>query len=406
MRLAFAILLSLFPALSSACTTPGISRIAVPVYPDRVFSPTYSYAFKVIPARHPGAPTVIVLPGGPGGTLLGHSPDEPYSTMALESDHFNVIYTDPRGAGCNQGNFSEDALTTPYLANDIASMVDQLKQDDYFIAGVSYGTILATQATDLIERSGLKPPRALVLEGTLGKSFTGDFSDYIDAFNTEWTRVSATLSPTVAGALSKDPLPFGSSALAWGSYIYNGLISGDVPNRGHLLKLELEALATKDPNGLALLEKKVWRYESTLPPVPSGLFRTIGCREIFKEWGHAILKNGRLQPIVQPAICKGSKHVGYDSADFPIRTPIVYFQGPHDHATPYESARHHFDLHPEASRTFVTISGAAHAPLTGSLRILGCNDLVWKTIGSNIADLENALKTCSWSLTVDNRIAK
>lgn len=247
----------------SYCLSSKVSHIDVPIYPDRNSSNTFSYAYQYIPSHRANAATVIVLPGGPGGTLIGSTSNQSYPTMALPSGWFNTIYTDPRGAGCNQNNFSTDALKTSYLAKDVVSLIKKLELKNYFIAGVSYGTVLGTEVVSLIEKENLALPRALILEGTMGYAWPDDFKSYIDEFNKDWKRVLAPLPESVGEQLSQDSLPFGLSANAWGAYIYNSLISGDVPGKGHLLQLELYALASK--NLAALNQMKMLSFRSFYP---------------------------------------------------------------------------------------------------------------------------------------------
>lgn len=388
--------------LISNCSSPAISKISVPIYPDRSASETFQYHYKYIPANHRNATTIIVLPGGPGATLLQHSPDEPYSTMAIKSGWFNVIYTDPRGAGCNQYNFPSDALKTSYLANDVVLLISKLQLKNYLIAGVSYGTVLATEAASLIEKTNLAPPKAIILEGILGTGWPKSFANYIGEFDKEWKRVQSMLPVSAKQKLLENPLPFGLSAMAWGSYLYMGVISGDVPNKGHLLKLELQAFATGDSRALEYLRGKVSQHESVVAPWPQRLFQTVGCQELFKEWGYAVLKDGQLQSVPQPEICNGFDYEPYDAKNFLIKAPIFYFQGPYDHAAPYESARYHFLHQTKSNRVFITVAGAAHAPLTGSLRILGCTDVIWKTIDTDPGHLSQALNSCNWNIQIES----
>jgi hypothetical protein len=48
---------------------------------------------------------------------------------------------------------------------------------------------------------GLPPPRAVVLEGILGRSPAGGFSEYVAGYDAEWQRVLAALPPAAAAQL-------------------------------------------------------------------------------------------------------------------------------------------------------------------------------------------------------------
>ena len=106
----------------SYCFDQNIKRIIRPVKESSPYSDLFSLAYKVFPSEKQNAMTVIVIPGGPGQTLLEKSPTEPYPLGVIPSSQFNIVYTEPRGAGCNQladQDFPVDGLSTNEVALDI-----------------------------------------------------------------------------------------------------------------------------------------------------------------------------------------------------------------------------------------------------------------------------------------------
>ena len=93
----------------------------------------------------------------------------------------------------------------------------------------------------------------------------------------------------------------------------------------------------------------------------------------------------------------------YDSREFQIESPIVYFEGTNDAATPMDQARHHFDNQLLSKKSFVTVEEAGHMPLQTSL--FGCKTHLWNSIIENQEVSSADLKSCAWAwpLSVENR---
>jgi pimeloyl-ACP methyl ester carboxylesterase len=217
----------------------GVQTVSVPLYPERPDSPSFPLAYKLFRSPDSNAPTIIVIPGGPGDTLLDHSPAETYPYGALTTEHFNILYTDPRGLGCNEpagADFPADAYRTEYLANDVTQIIRELKLDHYFIYGASFGTVVATYAARRTVEVGLNAPRAVILEGTLGRGFKGRFDEYISGFTHEWDRVKKLISNAISSRLATNPLPFGYSGEVWGQYVFKKMITGEQPGYGPLIQ--------------------------------------------------------------------------------------------------------------------------------------------------------------------------
>src|SRR5688572_3671556 len=79
-----------------ACASPEVQRIARPLDPRAPKAGSFEYAFRLIPGTDPDAPLVIFLPGGPGQTSI----ESPRDAFAIPA-RYSLVYTDPRGVGCN-----------------------------------------------------------------------------------------------------------------------------------------------------------------------------------------------------------------------------------------------------------------------------------------------------------------
>ncbi len=65
-------------------------------------SVTFDFKYAVIRTASPGSPTVLYVPGGPGGASIGDD-----SIPPLIPDEYGLILTDPRGVGCNDSRKSK-----------------------------------------------------------------------------------------------------------------------------------------------------------------------------------------------------------------------------------------------------------------------------------------------------------
>ena len=397
---------------ASYCNASDISKVDVPLNPQEQEAQTFALAYKRFAGTGNPETTVIVLPGGPGDTLLQHFPTESnYPYGAVSTDQFNIIYTEPRGLGCNQpaqGDFPESAFNMEFLANDIVAIIQKEKLTKYIIYGASFGTVHATYVAHLVERAGLPRPKAVVLEGTLGRGVPGRFAEYISGFTKEWNRVKFLIPPAMAALFSGSTLPLGYPSNVWGAFIFKQLIAGDVPHYGPWLQYQLLPLLTGDAAGLQALNAALVGYQ-TLLSYPANLripriFQVLACRNLFGGWlPDVTLKGGMLIGAGQD-ICDASSYAPYDSSEMAIHSPIVYFQGPFDPATPMASAHYHFERQMQTNRIFVLVDGAAHAPLSNSLVTLGCNKRVWAQIDKNPLTLSGALADCGdWKIDVETR---
>src|SRR5690349_7867087 len=220
------------PAEGSACagSPPGVVTIERPMFPDSDGSGTFGYSFKRYAGTDPSAPTVIFLPGGPGGASI--DTERP----PLATPRYTLIMTDPRGVGCNApprpDYYPSQFYSSVNFADDVIALIEDQQLDNYIVYGISYGTLLGTILANRIEERGLPRPRAVVLEGVLGEAFTPDTpADYL-GFQERWRDVRDRLDPSIRQQLMADPLPGGLSAEQWGAAIAAALPRGASPDTG------------------------------------------------------------------------------------------------------------------------------------------------------------------------------
>jgi len=389
----------------------GVAKVQVSLYPGHEGSPKFTLSYKYFGNGNPSSTTVIVLPGGPGDTLLNpavHSPTEAFPYGAVPTS-LNIIYTEPRGLGCNQlaqGDFPFDAFKTSYIASDILEIIKDRKLDNYILYGASFGTVVATYVASQADAAGVPAPKAVVLEGTFGRGVPGKFDEYIGGFSQEWEKTKLQLSPQLAAAFTKDPLPLGFAANVWGSYIFWQLITYG-PG---MIKYSPLVHANETPPNPAL--KSALTTYAVLAQLPvseriTRIFQTIGCQELFGAWKpDVILKDGKLFGSGED-ICTGFTYLPYDSAKLNITSPIFYFQGPDDPATPLTSARYHFENQIHTNRALNTVGSASHASLSLVLRSLGCSDNVWAQIASNPSQMNLDFSSCKgWPISTAVKTAQ
>lgn len=374
-----------------------IKSVRVPWDPSKPKSPTFEYRFKH-EEINPLAPTVIIIPGGPGQTSISNVDQWPLGAVPA---NFNRVLTDPRSLGCNY--VAETQALVPYLktefvVNDLFLMIKSLKLKNYIIYGASYGTVVATQLTKKIETEKLDLPTALVLEGAVGKKFD-NFDSYFYFYQYEWDRLNAQLPARWKTYFQTGQNEKAFNRQQWGSLITSDLILGDIPEapvKGpifiwHMNLLELYFSKKITANEQPFLPNLFSKLQAAT--FPNLFFRMIACGELWGDWYYGrSLENGRLNRTGKN-VCEGIDYKNpYDASKYLVSVPIYYFQGSRDPATPMQTALYHFTVQTKSNRQFLTVAGAAHAPLTSSLR--GCADDLWAAISSQ-RTLGRELSPCS-----------
>jgi pimeloyl-ACP methyl ester carboxylesterase len=156
---------------TTPCDFDGVRSIDVEAIASTPDALRLQYRYRVFESARPNATTVIVVPGGPGTSIMGMTPDDAFAIGAIPSDQFRIIYTDARGSGCN--TYPLEAVQpgmyrSEELARDILAVVQHEQLSDYLLYGASFGTVTTTIATALAPQLSIAPPQRLVLEGAVG----------------------------------------------------------------------------------------------------------------------------------------------------------------------------------------------------------------------------------------------
>jgi pimeloyl-ACP methyl ester carboxylesterase len=395
--------------LPSYCSGEDISSLTLPWYWERTESPTFPYRYQLKTAADPAAPVIVALPGGPGGTSINDRPvdatDSTYASIGAIPAHYSVVFTDPRGSGCNASTGSEfplDFFSTDYLARDVLEVIRSLGLTNYYLYGRSYGTVHATYLAHLIESLGYTPPRGVVLEGGVGRAFV-DWNDYLSGLQAQWTRVRGLIAPGVLDDVLNTPDYLGYSSQQWAHLIGATLEFGGIPHRGEYVALLLDPLALPDSDAgrtsLALIDALV----GDVRPKPR-IVTALGCRELWSTLADYDLVDGAIVPQGDDSCSAAGLTMdrAYDAAAFPLHVPIFYFHGDNDSAAPWSGARYHFDVQTATTRRFVTVSGTSHHPLDMALKSLACTTAIWDSIVWDPAGLDASLATCGWTVTLDS----
>ncbi|MBF0442309.1 MAG: alpha/beta fold hydrolase [Oligoflexales bacterium] len=378
-----------FESLNRDCSKPYVHKLEnMPVdhnHPEKGRF-TYYYAHFI---HDINAPTVVYLPGGPGGRGMS----------AEQNENFNIIATDTRGLGCNFGTektFNLDVLTSEQSAQDLVKVIEDLKLKSYVIYGTSYGSIPGTILASKLEKSKIvPPPNALVLDGVLGKAPVSYQDFWAGAFR-QWDRLRNE-EPRINALFKDGPLPLNGSANAWGNYL---VMTGQRydETRTTLLALvdELNLFESTGIKGSTMksLEKILAEPIPGYEPESSDLTlvaNSIGCQELWKTQHRSVAfylqPGGKLELRLQQGAPTADDCIGipfrypYDSARYSVHAPIYYFNGETDPATSPESGRYHYYHQRDAKiKHFITVKHGGHVVLLTSPDLAPCSKKIWDEI--------------------------
>lgn len=374
----------------------GVETLTRPMLPNS--EQTFAYSYRVL-ERDAAAPTIVFLPGGPGDTSIDGGTSPGYVDL-LFPKNYNLIFTDPRGIGCNPvGAPPGGFFTTENLASDVLAIIESRKLKDYYIFGWSYGTELGTVVAAQAEAAGMAP-RAVVLEGVLGKHFGEQFGTY-DGFTVEWEKLKAKLAPTVVAKLSQSPMPLGLSESQWAAFINQGNMI-QMPGSQTIAE-KLAFLDSTDDEALAQLKESVIQTADGflgVAPELKELYPALLCSELAQSDNTDMaLINGKIIGHQDPEICAGRPLIRpWDSADHQIHSPIYYVQGDSDPATTLANARYHYDNQNTGKKALITVPGASHYAF-GPLQ--DCFAGFWDSVKNAGQGLSETLAGCAVKPKID-----
>ena len=264
--------------------------------------------------------------------------------------------------------------------------------------------MVATIAARLIQEQGLPQPVAVVLEGTIGRAF--NVGEYDQIYIQKWDELRLGLSPDIQRKLeTKDPL--GLSGRSWAAWISGMLNYGHFSDGSSLLGDQLQALASGADAETSLVSR-IQAMTRLATHERRSLHRLVTCQEIAHDMRDLQfdfdLIEGRLVAN-QERLCDGLALTRrFDSAQWQSSSPIYYFSGDADPATPTFQVRYHFE-HQRADAAWVQVKRGGHAALSGSL--MDCQREVWNLIAQKQPEkLPETLKTCQMPTELKTRFKK
>lgn len=374
-------------ALPSYCYSETVHEIQRPYAGQKgTFSYRYGSGSEILPDDK----VVVFIPGGPGQTSLDMS-------IALPSE-FKLVRIDPRGVGCNENSALENAdFNSETLARDVLAVVRDLKLKNYMLQGISYGTIVATMAASLAAEEKVPAPSAVVLEGVIGRAFHNQ--EYIQGYLDAWARVKTKISAEVLNLFRKTSLPFGFTSEQWAAWLSSSLIYGELPDSDEYILTELPNLDSgHGEDARKFLRNRIARGIAEPSPAKTKLYRQIACREFVPDVRDVKfdfdLVGGELV-ATDKNLCSGLQlDRPFDSERYQISSPIYYFSGALDPATPLPQAQWHFDSQQGEAKTWVIVEKGGHQALSANLS--DCSNDIWRAIGENDSKkMREVLKTCA-----------
>jgi pimeloyl-ACP methyl ester carboxylesterase len=397
------------------CGSPETQRLRLPLYPKQPpseSSPTFTLKYRLMNWDAASTkPVVVVIPGGPGGDMLSDAQDN-YARIMRSAD-YPVVLFDPRGTGCSRISNpagDDEVYLTENSSSDIVALIQHLQLRDYVIYAASYGTAVATIVTSKLEQASL-PPRLVILDGALSRSFAeplGATVGYIQS----WNELIQDLPLSVQSQLSSTTLPFGVSAELWGTFIHRSLPNGKEPLKAMLLALTDPASSEALHLEKRLKDPILKMYQEVFERFPGGnspLALAVQCREFTRHISQTPrLIGGQLDYSLTSSLACADKPMThpFDSAKWPVKTPILYLQGEEDPNTPIAMARYHFDTQNSADRIFVTVKNEGHVVLMRRFGE-GCGTILWSALLEPSIDRETmfhrAISQCSVPVQIERR---
>jgi pimeloyl-ACP methyl ester carboxylesterase len=347
--------------LPDYCKLDEVMRIQRPAASDDYPSATFSYGFRFKAPTTANAPVIVYMPGGPGSGSMQKTPD-------FVPEGWGYLMTDPRGIGCNRlAETPTDAsaaafFRTSEISHDIVAAIKERQLGNYVLFGHSYGTTLATTVANEIENNKqLSQPKAVVLEGVLGRAFGADFVGA--EFIKQWERIRTVLPADIINEFDTKDAPYGIQPAGWAT-----IASAILPSGPDIAAQSIAGLSTLVPAEAQTRTLNFYQSIVATPPHTEAnevtMYRYIACREIgdtvpasdldvMFERGHLVRNSAE-----EGSKC-GELHTTtpYDAAKLQFNAPVYYFIGDSDVATPPWQGAYHFDTHQGHAVRIITKSG-------------------------------------------------
>lgn len=321
-------------------------------------SETFTYSLKSPKSEQ--NPLVVYFGGGPSSPTIGSDP------FPIPPE-FGLLRFDYPGVGKNEALVSCGSWTAQRIARIVVRILRSYSPTNYVIYGVSYGTVPATITTALIERdSFVVRPRVLMLESVIGRAYRP--GEVIVSFQEQWRQVLKAVPLSVHKKLQETTGEGGCTPESLGAWAEYALSIGAGPGHRHLAE---EMLLAFDSNNTVL---------GFCAPVASPVltasarkaYQELVCREINSTAPEHVSSFRMLNLGLKPRagnVCEVSEVAHpYDSAIWQLeRTPIAYFIGLRDPATPATHAHYHSANQRATARILLEVTEAGHNPLSVTL---------------------------------------
>lgn len=374
-----------------SCFGSDVQTLSLPVNHDYPEEASFPYRFQFVDNKVES--TIIHIPGGPGQTAIG-------TEASKKSLLYNHIFIDPRGMGCNfqpKSLMSDDLLASKHHASDIIAIIENLGLESYAIYGVSYGTVVATHISHLLkDRKEMPQPKAVVLEGVLGKAMQGD--EYEQNFKRQWEDMKARIPGLGRLFQDSEKLPLAYTSSEWTTLLTTLLSYG-----GETAEVYFVALV--NPHNYEegrvkkvfdkLLGKDEKHQELDVSINYTGyrrVYNNVGCKEIFDTSRYVNYLVGETFEVFDLAdyleegldlegtvgLCTSVELSDpFDASDYQMTdVPTYYVHGENDPRTSLEGAKYHFESQEGLSKKFfVEVTKAGHNPL--GIQLDDCSTAIW-----------------------------
>lgn len=356
------------------CPSDELQSVERPV--EQGAKTTFTYKFR-IKCVNPNWPTVIVIPGGPGLTSTDSEEVVP---------HANMIYTDPRGTGVNssfwQHKPTDKVITTEDIADDIVALIKAKGLKNYMLFGTSFGTAVGTIVASKSEKdSTLTPPKALVLQGTIGKALR--VGEQNEATQKLWSQSKTEAEYCITCQADRLLQKFTQKQVG-------GLIEALIGegSEGKYLNHFLNKATDAE------IQPVMQKLENMMDSNQLRLYRDVGCHEFSPEGiTDAEYVNGELVTVSQETCVGKSLDRPFDSKKWPVqKSKIIYFAGTHDISTPFAQTAYHYENQQQKNKLLVCVEKAGHNPLT--LNLEDCSGPIWQQIFAGQNDFSQASAAC------------
>jgi len=368
----------------------------------------YRYEIK---RAAPGSPTIVNLPGGPGGSSIGKFK----GNVTGEPADFGYIAIDPRGVGVKDYGLDPQGqiYSQQRIVQDIVAVLDKEKPSQYIIYGYSHGSVLATELAAEVTKEGSKTqkPAAVLIGGVFSKALT-TVHDYTDGFNKELNRIMASVNDEQRQVLRERlgrmrDLHLNGSDTALARFLMAMLYTAspmDVPYSIDVQKWIQTLANPATPESVVQFEignklKKMREFAGSIfkENRQHSMPVVVGCQELGFDNVTFDFDLERLQIGLIDRPSENCKAQGYrlkkpfDSKNFQIRqVPVIYVQGSADPATPAAGAKEHYNNQTEAPKIYIEIQNFAHL---GLIPLDHCPDF-WNAITQDISTIKSNVEIC------------